>query len=114
MVAVTAPFAVGVSVAVNVLASTVANVPSVPLLTAMSLAAKPVTFSVKAIVIGILVCFVGLVTVEVIVALGRLAVERDGELRGPRRSRCRPCRWRAPAAMLAVTAPLAVGVIVAV
>src|SRR5258708_7870907 len=65
MLAVTAPWAVGVMVAVKVLASVVAKLPSVPLLTVISPASKPVMFSVNVIVIGMLVCFVGLVNVEV-------------------------------------------------
>src|SRR6185369_1783217 len=113
ILAVTVPWAVGVMVAVKVLASVVAKPPSVPLLTVMSLASKPVMFSVNVIVIGMLVCFVGLVTADVMATPGMPLVKVIEN--GVAAALALPAvSVAAPAATLTVTAPLAVGVTIAV
>ena len=110
---VTSPEMDGVTMIVNVrLFTVVLNAPAVPFVTEMPEAVKPMTSSLNVMVTGIDARFVGSEAVLVIVAVG--GTESYVRLKAPAVFALLAASVATPAATFTVTAPLAVGVSLAV
>jgi len=90
------------------------KLPAVPFVTAISVTAKPVTFSLNVTVIGMEVDPVGPVKLDAMATVGATVSANVMENSGAAMLSLPAASVAAPAAILTVTAPLAAGVIVPV